>query len=146
VFQTEVVEKTKRGILCPLTFFLKSYFLQDKAEKYGRIGQASHDNLTRRMRFACWIARLQTHTEYVIFITFTLQKLRRDGFPVLHLYVQFIIHYHRKFEVRWPSVPWLKLQINTYCIPGCVRPVNQYVNSCKLRTVITARLRSILNI
>jgi len=146
IFQTEVVEKIKTRILCSLIFSPKSYRLRDKVENYGRFGQAPQDILTRRVRFACWMARLQTHTEYVILITFPLQKLRRESSPVLHLYVQFIIHYHRKFEVIWPSVLWLKLQINTYCIPGCVRPVSQYANSCKLRTVITAWLRSIRNI
>jgi hypothetical protein len=35
-----------------------------------RVGKATDDNITRRMRFACWTKRLQTHThtEYVIFI------------------------------------------------------------------------------
>jgi hypothetical protein len=42
-------------------------------KKYGRAGQATVDDIIRRMRFACWINRAKnTHSEYVIFIAFLL--------------------------------------------------------------------------
>jgi hypothetical protein len=32
-------------------------------EKYGRAGQATDDNITRRMRFACWMTKVtDTHS------------------------------------------------------------------------------------
>ena len=45
-------------------------------EKYGRAGQATDDNIIRRMRFACWITKTtDTHSEYVILIAFPRQQL-----------------------------------------------------------------------
>ena len=38
-------------------------FLLDNVEKYGRVGQATDDNIIRRMRFACWIDKTtETHS------------------------------------------------------------------------------------
>jgi hypothetical protein len=45
MFQTKVVEKIKTHILCSVTFFLNSYRLWDKMEKYGTAGQATDDNM-----------------------------------------------------------------------------------------------------
>jgi hypothetical protein len=43
--------------------------------KYGRARQATHDNIIRRMRIACWITKAtDTHSEYVIFIALPRQK------------------------------------------------------------------------
>jgi len=40
-----------------------------------RAGQATDDNLIRRMRIACWISKtMNTHSEYVIFIAYPLQQ------------------------------------------------------------------------
>jgi hypothetical protein len=40
--------------------------------KYGTTRQATDDNIIRRMRFACWIAKATyTHSECVILITFS---------------------------------------------------------------------------
>jgi hypothetical protein len=44
-------------ILCLITFFRKSCRLWDNMEKYGRARQATDDNITRRMRIACWITK-----------------------------------------------------------------------------------------
>jgi hypothetical protein len=44
--------------------FRKSRRLWDNVEKYGTAGQATNDNITRRMRFACWITKAtDTHTQ-----------------------------------------------------------------------------------
>jgi hypothetical protein len=38
-------------------FFPKSCCLWDNVEKYGRVGQATDDSITWRMRLACWIPK-----------------------------------------------------------------------------------------
>jgi hypothetical protein len=56
-------------------FAWKSCRLWDNVEKYGRARQAIDDNITRRMRFACWITKAtDTHTQYVILIAFPRQQ------------------------------------------------------------------------
>ena len=43
--------------------------------KYGRVREATVDNIIRRMRFACRITKAtNTHSEYVTFIAFPLQQ------------------------------------------------------------------------
>jgi hypothetical protein len=59
-FQTKFVQKSKH-ILCSITFSRKSYRLGDIVEKYGSPKQATDDNITWSMRFACWITKA-THT------------------------------------------------------------------------------------
>ena len=45
----------------------------DNVVKYGTAGQATDDNIIQRMRFACWISKAtDTHSEYVMFISFPL--------------------------------------------------------------------------
>jgi hypothetical protein len=44
-------------------------------EKYRRGGQAPDDSIIGRMRFECWITKAtDTHSDYVIFITFPPQQ------------------------------------------------------------------------
>ena len=55
-------------------------------EKYGTAGQATDDNIIRRMRFACWITKAtdtHTHTEYLILIAFPRQQWLRERASVL---------------------------------------------------------------
>jgi hypothetical protein len=69
-------------------FFRKSCRLWDNVEKYGRVGQATGDNIIRRMRFACWITKAtNTHTEYVILIAFPRQQWLGEWVSMLRLYV-----------------------------------------------------------
>jgi hypothetical protein len=52
-------------------FFRKSCCLWDNVEKYYIDREATHDNIIRRMRVACWITKAtDTHSEYVILIAF----------------------------------------------------------------------------
>jgi hypothetical protein len=45
-------------------------------EKDGKAGQATGDNIIRRMRFASWIIKAtDAHPEYVTIISFPWQKL-----------------------------------------------------------------------
>jgi len=56
-------------------FFRKSLFLWGSVENGGTVRQATDDNITRRMRSACWITKAtDIHSEYVIIIPFQLQQ------------------------------------------------------------------------
>jgi hypothetical protein len=48
----KLAEKIKAQIFRSITFFLKSCHLSDNVERYGRAGEATDDNIIRRMRFA----------------------------------------------------------------------------------------------
>ena len=63
-------------------------------EKCGRAGMVTGDNITRRMRFACWLPKVtNTHSEYVILTVFPRRQwlnkraslLRHSTFRVLIL-------------------------------------------------------------
>jgi hypothetical protein len=61
-----------------ILFFQKISRLLDNVENYCRAGQATDDNIIRRMRFAFWIDKAtETHSEYVILITFPQQRWLR---------------------------------------------------------------------
>jgi hypothetical protein len=88
-------------------------------EKYGRAGQATDDNIIRRMRFACWITKAtDTHSEYVILIAFARQKLLRERASILrYTYIACIVYVLPEgysctiFEDQLPhvlSVPYTK--------------------------------------
>lgn len=53
-------------------------------EEYGRHRQAADDNITRRMRFECWIQRLQTYTK----IAFPRQRWLCERAWKLRLYLR----------------------------------------------------------
>jgi hypothetical protein len=75
MFQTEVVHKIKTRVLCSITFFPENCAVYEIMwKKYGRGTQATDDNITRRMRFACWVTRdTDTRPEYVILVAFPRQ-------------------------------------------------------------------------
>jgi hypothetical protein len=55
-------------------------------EKYGTAGQATDDNTTRRMLFACWITKAtDTRSEYVKLIAFPRQHWLRERASMLRL-------------------------------------------------------------
>jgi hypothetical protein len=57
-------------------------------EKYGKAGQATDDNIIERMPFACWITKAtDTHSEYVILISFPRQQWLRERASMLRLRV-----------------------------------------------------------
>jgi hypothetical protein len=62
-------------------------------EKYGKAGQATDDNIIRRMRFVGWITKAtDTHSEYVILITFPGQQwLRERAGMLLYKSIAFFI-------------------------------------------------------
>jgi hypothetical protein len=67
------------------TFHVQQLFPENRAvyeimwKNYGTAGQATDDNITRRMRFACWITKAtDTHSECVILKDSPRQKLLRE--------------------------------------------------------------------
>jgi hypothetical protein len=65
-------------------FFPENRAVYENLEKYGTAGQTTDDNITRRMRFACWITKVtDTHSECVILITFPRQQWLRERASVL---------------------------------------------------------------
>jgi hypothetical protein len=52
--------------------------------KQGRDGQATDDNIIRRMRFACWITKAtNSRSQYVILIAFPRQQWLRERKSIL---------------------------------------------------------------
>jgi hypothetical protein len=71
MFQTNVVDKIKIHILWSITLFRKSCCLRDNVENAVKARQATDDNITERMRIACWITKVtDTQAEYIILIAF----------------------------------------------------------------------------
>jgi hypothetical protein len=57
-------------------------------EKYGTVGQATEDSITRRKRTACWINNAtDSHSEYVKLTAFPRQQWLRERPSMLCLYV-----------------------------------------------------------
>jgi hypothetical protein len=63
-------------------------------EIYGRAGQATDDNIIRRMRFTYWITKAaDTHSEYVVLVAFPGQEWLGERASVLrntHLAVLYL--------------------------------------------------------
>ena len=60
-------ENQNTFFLCSIIFpFQKSFRLWEKVEKYGRAGQATDDNIIRRMRFACYKHTLKMCNTYCL--------------------------------------------------------------------------------
>jgi hypothetical protein len=96
MFQTKVVESIKTHILYSKAFsFRKSCRLWDNVEKYVGAGQATDDNIVRRMQFVCWITKAtDTHSKYVIFIAFSRKQWLRERASLLTLtYVAFLVDF-----------------------------------------------------
>jgi hypothetical protein len=75
-------------------FFFKSCRLCDNVQKYCTAGQASDDNIIRRMRIACRIPVYKhTDSEYVILLAFPQQQYLHERISVLH-YTYFLSCYN----------------------------------------------------
>jgi len=58
-------------------------------EKYGRVKQATDNNLIRRLRFTYWITEAtDTHSEYVILVALPRQQWLREYASMLRQYIQ----------------------------------------------------------
>ena len=79
----KIVEKIKTQILCSVNFFLKSCHLWDNEGKKWQNQTGHRRQLTRRVRFACWITKAtDTHWCYEILIAFPRQKWLRERAPI----------------------------------------------------------------
>jgi hypothetical protein len=69
-------------------------------KKYGTARQATDDNIIRRMRFACWIAKAtDTHSQYVILIAFTRQQwLRERALMLRYTYIACLVSKDFRFN------------------------------------------------
>jgi hypothetical protein len=68
-------------------------------EKYGKAGQATDDNITWRMRFACRITKAtDTHSEYVKLTGFLQQEWLCERAALLHSYVRCLSCY---MSTKW---------------------------------------------
>jgi hypothetical protein len=70
-FQTNLAEKIKTHILCLVTiFFPNSCPLWDNVGKYGRVGEATSNNVVGLMLFTYWKtkARVQSHTHNIWYL------------------------------------------------------------------------------
>ena len=83
---TQVLEKIKTCILYSVHYF----FFENRAvyeimwKNTVQRGRITCDNITRRMRFACWISKATgTHSEYVLLIALVLQQWLRERSAVL---------------------------------------------------------------
>jgi hypothetical protein len=86
MFQTNFVEEIKTRLVFSNYFFPpKLCRLWDNERKYGRAGQATDDNIIRRMRIACRVTKgTDAHTEYVIIIAFAGEEWLRERASFLH--------------------------------------------------------------
>jgi len=94
LFIRNVSDKSRREnqytILCSRTFFFPWKWCRFKryVQKYGRVGEATGDNIIMRMGFACWITKAtNTNWEYVILIAFPRQQLLLDRASTVTFYV-----------------------------------------------------------
>jgi hypothetical protein len=69
----------------------KSCHLWDHVEKYGTAGQATDDDITRRIRFGFWVNNVtNTHSEYEILIASLQQKRLHERASIWALHVSLI--------------------------------------------------------
>jgi len=62
----------------------KSYLLYDNVEEYGRVEQATKDNIIRHVRFACWISKTtDALLKYLVLLDFPRQHWLRERISVL---------------------------------------------------------------
>ena len=71
MFRTDFVKEIKAHILCSINLFFENWAESETTLKYGRIKQATDDNIISRMRIACWMTKAtNTHSEYLTLIVF----------------------------------------------------------------------------
>jgi len=91
MFQTEIVEKFEKRILCSVTCFSENRAVYEVM--WVNIVVPDRPQMTiRRMRIACWIPKARDiHSEYVILSVFAHQKRLREGAKIFRLYVNCLV-------------------------------------------------------
>jgi hypothetical protein len=88
------VKKITTRILFSVTFSRRSCCLWDNVEKYDTAREATGDNIIRLVPFACWITKAtDTHSEYVTFVAFPHQCLRKRSLLSRCTYIACLVHY-----------------------------------------------------
>jgi hypothetical protein len=106
MFQTQIVEKNRntRFVFNNFFFCRKRAIYEMMWKKYGTARQATDNNITRRMRFACRITKAtDTHSEYVTLITFPRQQWLRERTSILrytYIPVSFFFQFSLGLGVR----------------------------------------------
>jgi hypothetical protein len=88
-----VSDKSSRGnqTYVQYFFFRKSCHLWDKVEKYDRAREAKEYNIIWRMGIAWWTPKgTNTHSEYVIFVSFIRQQYWHERASML-FYTYFVL-------------------------------------------------------
>ena len=85
MFQTKVIDKIKTQILCSVIFFsLENRAVYEIMWKNIAESDRPHDNITRRVRFACCTTNAKgTQSEYEILIAFLLQQWLSENASIL---------------------------------------------------------------
>jgi len=109
MFQTKLVARMKKHILCSVNFFpSKLCCLWDNVKEYCWAGQATDDNIIWSMRILCWVPKAtDKSSEYVILIAFHCN----NGYANTPLY--YITHI-------LPVLCWIVDRAVTTCSPVCV--------------------------
>jgi hypothetical protein len=94
IFQIEVVGKINHTFCVQWLFLIENLAtfvvmgknnVEPDREKYCRVRQATNDNITQRICVACCVPKAtDTHSEYVIFTAFPLQKWLHKFASILH--------------------------------------------------------------
>jgi hypothetical protein len=102
MFQTKVVEKIKLHILCPIAIFENRAVYEIT---WKNVVQPDRPQVTiRHMRAACWTPKAtNTHSEYVILISFPLQQLLHERASVLrYTYITSLLLENVSLFIRLP--------------------------------------------
>jgi hypothetical protein len=84
MFQIRICRENKSIFLCSIHFLLKIMPFRENVGKYGAAREAIDDNVTRRMRLACWITKVtDTYSNYLIVTAFARQQWLRERALVL---------------------------------------------------------------
>jgi len=80
----QLYSKSKHTIYVPQRVFRKSCRLWKNVGKYDTGGQATDDNIVRRMRFTCRMTKAtNTHSEYITPVAFSRQQWLRERASLL---------------------------------------------------------------
>jgi hypothetical protein len=91
IFQAKRVQKIKARILFSISFSKNRTLYEIMCKKYGKARQATDDNITRCMCFACWITKAtDIHTQNIVYSTyfFVIATMVTRTHPTITLYVR----------------------------------------------------------
>jgi hypothetical protein len=138
IFQTNVVEKIKTRILCSKTFFL----VENRAiyeitwKKYNTAEQATEDDITRRMHFACWIiTATDTYSQFTILTLFPLQQwLYERDTTLRYTYIGCLVHFseHHVFEGFSLGVILWRNKLSYYFICTSISSMQKFIEHVEL--------------